>query len=328
MPAGSRRGVGTTWVTVDDFVDPKSLLGTMRSLNIYDALDDIAVGHELRVVRDTAKQPSGKFQNDSSAPHARDMVRIGNLINAFRCAGYNTMSADLLRELRSKLKEHTTEIPSRTAVIFFVMEVANYNNLPSEIDKVDQFYELVDLFERKRTIANAEAESGPSSDDDEDLDGTPLFDPLAPIRVHLNETSQQKADRFERLVLAQLETYSLMKDACDCAQKFALTSIDYFNTVPIDADSTSTMICGDLMYGLHVLLTYLSRTNNDNYGDQDDLLKPRKAKMKITLGKIRAIIQASSSLTAALANHLLYHDKNKRRSPKLQTSRASSPQLV
>ena len=113
---------------VDDFVDPKSLLGTMRSINIVAALDDIAVGHELRVVRDMVKQPSGKFQNDPSAPHARDSVRIGDLIKAFRCGGYKSMSADLLRELRSKLKEHKIEIPSRAAVIVFDMEVANYNS--------------------------------------------------------------------------------------------------------------------------------------------------------------------------------------------------------
>ena len=86
---------------------------------------------------------------------------------------------------------------------------------------------------------------------------------------------------------------------------------------PIDADGTFTLICGDLMYGLHVLLTFLSRTNNDNYGDQDDLLRLKKAKMKTTLGKIRAIIEPSPPLTAALANHLLYHDKNKRSLPKI-----------
>ena len=111
MPAGSRRGVGATLEAVDDFVDPKSLLGAMQSLSIYDALGDIAVGHELRVVRGMVKQHSGKFQKDPSAPHARDMVRIGDLIEAIRCGGYKTMSADLLRELRSKLKEHKIEIP-------------------------------------------------------------------------------------------------------------------------------------------------------------------------------------------------------------------------
>ena len=143
MPAGSRRGVGATLEAVDDFVDPKSLLGAMRSLNIFAALDDIAVGHELRVVRDVVKQPAGKFQNDLSASHARDLVRIGELIKVFRCSGYTTMPTDLLRELRSKLKEHKIEIPSRAAVIFFDMEVANYNNLPDAMKKDRRPFGLV-----------------------------------------------------------------------------------------------------------------------------------------------------------------------------------------
>ena len=203
---------------------------------------------------------------------------------------------------------------------FFNIDLLKYNNMANKIDHVSKFYEIRDIFERAPADAKPDIDAVPDSDDD--IDGTPVFDPLHQVLAYLGGAPQQRADRFEYHVLQQIDPYSaLSANACDAVKHSALASIKHFNEMPFEAGTFATVVCGDIMYGLHILLTFLvGGSDSDKYRNVDDLAKFRKAMSKTVLVKIKNIVEKSPSLSDAMADHLLHHEKNKLALPRIAES--------
>ena len=126
----------------------------------------------------------------------------------------------------------------------------------------------------------------------------------------------ERAERFETEVLAQLDTYSRDADPVASVKAFALEVVAYCKKIPEEVDGIpSITTCGDVMYARQCVLTFLVGAESENYGSQDDLEKLNKAKSNKFLGRVRIIIQSSSSLREALVLHIQWFDKNKASAP-------------
>ena len=234
---------------------PKSLTTAFNLVSVHDALNDVAVGHELRFLCDLS---NGRCKWDDGAKMALRKVRVCDLIKTFRLEGWKTMDPELVGELRTLLREDKYDIPMKAKLVFMEIEYNILNAIPNKIDHITKFYAINDVFGTAAATVN--------DDDDDDLDGAPAFDPCLPKLAFLDGSPLELANRCEAKVFEELEDYANL-DAGTCAsvKTFAEKSLEYLMTIPADADTVLTTISS--------LLAFLLGPDGENHAETSDLSK-------------------------------------------------------
>ena len=102
------------------------------------------------------------------------------------------MDPELLGELRLLLKEGKYDTSMKAKLVFMEIDLGVYNQMPNKLEHVEHFYAINDPFGAATVTVN--------DDEDDDLDGAPMFDPCLPKLVFLDGSLLELAHRFDAKV--------------------------------------------------------------------------------------------------------------------------------